>query len=386
MKSLLIFTIIFIFIILIELYLIHLYVNKNHEKDQKEEDLLRVDIPDENVFVCQEINKRVEKLKTMSYEEWIKYNQDNVLVTFKPDKTKHPNSPDEKLYIFIYEQSENKRKFTLRVTYLTEFIDMNENEFIPYVKETSAYFSDHEISSGLGKYIYDLKEWGNGGNCSRYSYLWVDPFNDDSPIIKTAISKRYSKVENGQTINGIVSIGYVSHDLLNISQFYYEIVQNYFLIMVFSLIYFICVFSYYINPNNLYKVIVLLLILNIYVVSSFLTKDIVSNIHTEESKTAQLNSSILGISFLVAAIIFIIQSLQKSTLKVKSTLYNETAFLFCCSLITQMLAMFKITSFMKENDVKVHRIQNQMFFNISIIINIFIFINYFSFIYYNHFK
>ena len=102
-SSLIIITILFIFIVLVQLYLIHLYVKQSHYNENQDEQNVQIDIPDENIFVCQEVNKRVEKLKTMSYEEWIKYNQDNVLVTFKPDKKKYPNSPDEQLYIFIYE-------------------------------------------------------------------------------------------------------------------------------------------------------------------------------------------------------------------------------------------------------------------------------------------
>ena len=109
-----------------------------------------------------------------------------------------------------------------------------------------------------------------------------------------------------------------------------------------------------------------------------MTKDIITNIEYENKKVDNLNASILGISFLVVSNIFILNTLKNNK---TVSLYYESGFLFCTSIIALLLAMFKITDYFTQTDLKKHRLHNQILFNISIIINIFIFFNYFVSIY-----
>lgn len=366
----LIITIIYILIVIAEIYLVNKYVNKQHNNDLKENEEMKNKDKGITDFICNVMAKRLEKLKTMSFKDWIKYNQDNVILEYN----------GQKLYIFIYEKNK-AGSFIQRVTSLTNFVDMLEGSFQEYIKDKSAYFSQHVITKETAKNIYNSIQWDSG--CSRYTYLWVDPFNDYEPILKTAISKIYEKKEDGEMINGFISAGFIKSNIDDTSVFYYELITNYFLVILFLFIYIACVASYFISKKtNGLKVLVLFILLNVYSVLSLISKDTSTTHETEEKKVTDLNSSILGVSFLVAANIFIIQSLKQNKTR-KSFLYNESALLFCLSLVSLLIALFKVSSYFKATDIKTHRIQNQFFFNISIIINIFIILNYFSFIFFH---
>ena len=365
----LIITIIYILIVIAEIYLVKKYVNKERNDDTKENKEREFKDKGIKEFICNELAKRLEKLKTMSFKEWIQYNQDNVIFEYN----------GQKLYIFIYEKNKNDA-FIQRVSTLQNSVDMVEGSFQEYITDKSAYFSQHKITKETAKNIFYSKHWYDG--CSKYSYLWVDPFRDYEPIIKTAISKNYEKKQNGEMIDGFISAGYVNSFIDDTSVFYYELITNYFLVILFIFIYIACIASYFITKKtNGLKVLVLFILLNGYSVLSLIAKDTSTTNETEEKKVTDLNSSILGVSFLVAANIFIIQSLKQNKTK-KSFLYNESALLFCLSLVSLLIALFKVSSYFKSTDIKTHRIQNQFFFNISIIINIFIILNYFSFIFF----
>jgi hypothetical protein len=192
------------------------------------------------------------------------------------------------------------------------------------------------------------------------------------------MNKSFTKEENGIVVKGNIGTGFTELNLVEQSTNYFSVITNYFIVILFLFNYIVVVFSYYITNNNFYESFILFFMLNAYSINSLLSRDIINSAQYEEELTKNLNSSILGISFLVAANIFVIQSLKNE--KIYKTLYNETAFLFCCSLIALMIAMFKITDFKSTIDIKTHRIQNQVFFNLSIILNIFIFLNYFVYI------
>ena len=363
----LIITILYILFVILELYLINRYITSSHEKDILFNKKSDTNNNQEIEFLCNMIKNRLEKLKTMNYNQWLKYNQEHVLINFD----------NEKLYVFIYDLGKDTNTLFLRTHVLDQYLNMEANTFESYVKDKSAYFSQHKNYNIVSKDMYNSIEWDNG--CSQYSYVWSDPLADDRPIIKKSIGKTFKKQENGLIINGYIGIGYTSSILLNTIKYYFEYVQKYFLFLLFFFIYLITIISYYFNGKQMIKCFLLFIILNGYVVFSLLLKDILTNIQYESKLVTELNSSILGISFLVVANTFIINTLKDIK---NNKLFYETSFLFCASLISLMLAMFKISSFFKTSDIKTYRIQNQILFNISIIINIFIFFNYFSSIYF----
>jgi hypothetical protein len=72
--NIIIFTVVYILIVLGELYLTKQYINKAEETEVflKPEEQKKI-----NNEICNELKKRIEKLKTMSYDEWLEYNQNN---------------------------------------------------------------------------------------------------------------------------------------------------------------------------------------------------------------------------------------------------------------------------------------------------------------------
>ena len=374
MKQFIILTILYIVIVSIESYFINKYISNHHIEDKNTNVILNKNNSKQEQFICNELKKRLEKLKTMTFQEWLDYNQEKVLLDYE----------GEKLYIFIYERSthgDNEEDIMfVRTHVLTEYLNMEASVFQDYSNNSkSAYFSQHDNNIIVGKALFYSKE--NDDGCSRYSYLWSDPLDNFRPIIKHSVTKKYKKEENGIIREGTISIGYTSNVLLNTIQYYFELLENYFIVILFLIIYLTCIISYYLNKER-NKAFILFFILNLFCVFSFLSKDIISNIDFEQQKVDDLNSSILGISFLVVANIFIINKLEAG----KKTLFYETSFLFCVSLISLMLAMFKITTYLTQTDVKTHRIQNQILFNMSIIINIFIFLNFFISIFFKKIK
>ena len=238
MISLLIITILYILFVILELYLINRYINSKHEKESDFNKELKTNDIKENEFICNIIKNRLEKLKTMNYIQWLKYNQENILINFD----------NEKLYVFIYELGKDTNTLFLRTHLLDQYLNMEANTFETYIKNKSAYFSQHKNSNIVSKDLYNSIEWDNG--CSQYSYLWADPLANDRPIIKTAIGKTFKKHENGLIINGYIGIGYTSSVLLNAIKYYFEYVEKYFLFILFLFIYFTTIIAYHFNGKQ----------------------------------------------------------------------------------------------------------------------------------------
>jgi len=172
---------------------------------------------------------------------------------------------------------------------------MERSTFESYVKEKSSYFTQHDSNDDVSKDIYNTNEWDNG--CSINSYLWVDPLENYRPIIKRAVSKKFKKEENGEIIKGYISIGYTSSVVLNSLEYYFEILENYFLATIFLFIYLIIVINLYINKKEKIKTIFLFILLNFFSIFSLMSKDIITSVKFEEAKINNLSTSVLGISF-----------------------------------------------------------------------------------------
>ena len=117
---------------------------------------------------------------------------------------------------------------------------------------------------------------------------------------------------------------------------------------------------------------------NAYIAYFMSTVEGVTNLATEQEKVKDINDGILSISFLVAVNIFIIETLKK--VQQKYSLHNESAFLFCVALILLLMALYKKTAYNKIDDLREHRIEKQLMYNLSIFINVFILINYLVYI------
>ena len=367
--NIIIVTILYFISVIFKLSLVNYFIESKKKKNEVKEKSISQNQQEIDSFICEEIKKRVAKLQEMSFKDWIKYNHENIIIYYK----KQP------LYLFISEKTKEKGEdhFILRVSSFKDYVNMNAKEQEINIKNNSSFLNDHPFPISPFKDIYYLNEWSNG--CSVYNFLSTDNVNHDEAILKRALSQVYKKNENGNFITGTISLGYTILDINEQSYSYFSEVGNSFLILLYTFIYIFCIINYYFCNKNIYKTIFLLVVLNVYCTYFMLTSDVIRNLPYEQKMIDGLNSSILSISFLFGVNIFIIQSIEKLKTKYQN-LYNESAFLFCASIISLMISIFQMNDFKNATTLKVQRIENQLFFNLSIIFNIFIIINFFIFL------
>jgi hypothetical protein len=134
------------------------------------------------------------------------------------------------------------------------------------------------------------------------------------------------------------------------------------------------------NRIDMFKPILFLLSTNIYLMVFLSLQAGLTNLKTEENRLVDINTGILAISFLVAVNIFIVQTLSEERRGGKWFLHTESAILFCLSLFLLLLSSVKKTNFFNIEDLRIHNILIQFFFNLSIIINLIVFLNYLIYI------
>jgi Mg2+/Co2+ transporter CorB len=100
---------------------------------------------------------------------------------------------------------------------------------------------------------------------------------------------------------------------------------------------------------------------------------LIGSFASENTKIQNINSSVLGISFLIGVNIFILTSLKK---EVKQKLFIESGLIFSISVILLLVVMFKVTNYMNIRHLMEDRISTQLVFNFAILLNMFVIINY----------
>lgn len=138
------------------------------------------------------------------------------------------------------------------------------------------------------------------------------------------------------------------------------------------------IFLYYSSSqvNKSEKPILFLFIVNFYLLYFLSCQSGLTSTESEINKMTDINSGIMAISFLVAVNIFIVQTLRGDKKTKYGVLHTESAILFCISLILLLLASAKKTNFTNIQELRIHNIVSQFFFNMSILINLIVFLNY----------
>jgi len=323
------------------------------------------------------LNERVKMLDTMSYIEWVEYTNKNVLLEFQ----------GRKYYLYIYEKDKEIHRpnvpssFILRASYQKELLNLDFSDEVKQVNQRYIVLQQFPTNANLIDLMYYMQETING--CNSINYYWEDPFNKRA-IEKKAYFKTFKKNENNKTtITGLIGIGYEVEDL---DYKYSDITLNYvgipFVIFVIFMIFLLTNIMYYtINNPSYLRPGVIFIILNAFLLYQISLIGTITDIPLEQSRIAEINSSTLGMSFLVAVNIFIIQSIRtKSNNKMYTNLYSESIFLFAAALIFLLCSMYKQSNYTEVNGLRKRRLQNQIFFNMSIFMNFGIFINYLLFI------
>jgi hypothetical protein len=128
------------------------------------------------------------------------------------------------------------------------------------------------------------------------------------------------------------------------------------------------------GQKNFWMSLLFLSILNIYIVQYINTREGVTTIDVENTKVKDINDGILSISFLAAVNIYILQTLK--AVKDHRNLHNESAFLFTLALVLLLFSLYKKSNYNKIDDIRTHRIEKQLMYNMSIFVNLFILFNY----------
>jgi hypothetical protein len=298
------------------------------------------------------ITERMHMLKKMSYEEWLEYNNKNIL--FKQN--------DIQYYFFIYEKSNHEKKFILRASYQKELVGYNftvESEMVNHRFTILQMFPPYEH---LPAELYEMDLNTDGFN--NISYHWENPFVQQPVKKKSHFTKFYK-----DNITGIIGMGYSLENLnKTYGGHYFDFMSIYTTILVNILIFVIAIVVYFIGGESTYiKCIVMLTAMHAcYIHQSSLTSSI-TNLTIEQNKLENIYSSVLGLSFLVGANVFIINNVKNT-----DSLKKELTFLFICSIIFLLLVLYKTDNYKSVDDLREIRIRCQLFFNYSILINLII--------------
>ena len=371
---------IFFFIILMFEYLYYYYYLSNWKKFLgKSVNIEKIEFNVNNKDELQKImtnllNERVKLLETMTYLQWLDYNNKNILLEFKGTK----------YYLYIYEKdndlNSNDQNFILRASYQKELLNLNFSDELSVVNHRYIALEQFSTNPNLVEVMYNMNEIING--CNFMDYFWEDPF-DKQAVQKTAYFKKYTKKSNNHLqTTGIIGIGYEVADLdYNYSDIYLNYVGLPFVIFVIFLIFILSLSMYYsINRPSYIRPGLILIGLNTFLMYQISLIGTITDIPLEHLRMNEINTSTIGITFLVATNIFIIKSIRTKHNKIYNEVYSESAFLFAASIMFLLFSMYKHSNYTEVSGLRRLRVQNQIFFNMSILMNFGIFLNFLLFI------
>jgi hypothetical protein len=311
-----------------------------------------------------ELDKRLELLQELSYDEWINYNMKNNYIKIN----------NFKYYFFIYENIEQskfiKSTFVNRVNEDKNIQNMSIKDII----QTNQYkfiFTKYKSDSDFIDNIFLSKD-----KYKKLTYYWYDP-DINSAVKKFSISKNFSK----NNIDGIIGLDYDISILEDDFSLFYNLIDKYSLFFLIFIIFFAAIIINFYDISNLsYTSIILLLISNIYIFYYLGLKEENSNFDIESDKFKFLSDSLLSVSFLIGINVFILTNIKSFCHISKNNLFFNSVIIFCLSLILLLRSLYKTTNYETIESMKKIRITKQLFFNIAVILNVFIIINYFIFI------
>jgi len=383
--------IVYIIILILELLYIYYYLNNWtawNSGSLEAEIKYNIENQDEiNEILHKEINRRIKLLETMDYDEWLKYNNENIYIQVGPYKQHCFIWERTKLYISNDNYSDqNDSSFIYRCTPFKEYLNLSSKkiyERVNYLYLNGIYKSDQNDLDDMWDLSATTSELDIINNLDVY---WLDDFTKTS-IRKKMVFKNFAKTlkpghasDTNPDINeGIIGFGYITQNVeLKYAQPYYAHLKFPFFFMINILFLFISLMLYYSIDDNkdITKPILFLFVTNAYLIYYLSSVSALTDLEYEQNKTININAGITAISFLVAVNIFIVQTLRNNKSMKTSFLHNESAFLFCISLMFLLISSFKETNFGTIEQLRKYNIISQFFFNMSIIVNLIIFLNY----------
>ena len=342
--------------------------NKLHQKNIPTELDTRITYNNENSvnvmsILREKLTERVKLLTSgkMKYDEWLKYNKENV--SFQINGNFY--------YFFTWERGTHKSGSALTYTCIghgnSSYVDLDWENILKDGND-SFVFVKQSIDPKLIPRFFQLGKPGN----QLMKYYWVDP-KEIVPVQKISIvdvipeTKDHHEIAIGtgmdiENLNTYNTIYYIT----NIHKSYTAMISL--LTLIISII--IYIFS---TPNERYKSYVFLIISNLYLVYFWNDIEYHGTNDTEIKKIDDINSGMLGVSFLVGINTYILTHLTKNDHK---DLFIQSALIFSISLITLLVASFKVTDAITADDLIEDRLSHQLTFNFSVLLNVIVVSNY----------
>jgi len=308
------------------------------------------------------INERIELLNKMDYHDWLKYNQKNNIIQLE----------DVKYYIFIYESTELDEKFITRSSYSEDMLNSTFNLQRDIIMNNYFILKMFPPFENLPALMHSMSLNGDGFN--EISYNWINPFIN-RPIKKSSIFTHYKKDD----FNGVIGMGFT---ILDLDVYYGSIYINYLnnftmiflhlVILVVSAILFLMHKSTY---HFLFKSMIILFFSWFFLVTQLSYTASNTDINIETDKLNLISSNILGVSFLMAVNIFIINMLNELTVNVKRIAFsvrNEIVFLFFVVVVFLLISLINKSNYKDVHEIRNVRVFNQLNFNFAIFYNLII--------------
>jgi hypothetical protein len=326
-----------------------------------------------NAAFSKNIKQRIKRLHDTSYKKWLAYNNKYSQYQFQNDHTYN---------VYIYERVPNElgnynntSRFILRSSPVKESLNLAYEDILREIKYTFN-FSVFRPNDELIDTIYQgIRE---PGETREYSYYSVDNQINRAVKINATTGVWEKKNKDGSIVDGVIIIGY---PLLDVEQQYankyYDFLDDWFIraISIGSII--VAFLLYYASKKrHFFSAMAFLVLVNTYLTIFINTTEGITDLASEQAKVTDINDGILSISFLAAVNIFILQTIKRKNVSSSYSLHSETAFLFATGLLLLLFALYKQTNYNTIDDIRVHRIQKQVMYNLSIFVNMFILINY----------
>ena len=355
------------YIVILSIQVAYIWYELNKKTKQTELDL-RIKYDNENsVHVMsvlrEKLTERVRLLTSgkMKYEEWLKYNKENTMIDID-GKT---------YYFFTWERGIHKSGSSLTYTCIghvnTKYIDLDWENILRDGND-SFVFVKQSIDPKLIPSFFQLGKPGN----QLLKYYWVDP-KEIVPVQKISIIDVIPENKDHNEI--AIGTGMDIHNLNNYNTIHYitRIHRSYsVLISLLTLIISIIIYIFS-TPNDRYKSYLFLIISNAYLLYFWNDIEYRGTNETEIKKIDEINSGMLGVSFLVGINTYILTHLTKNDHK---DLFIQSALIFSISLITLLVASFKVTDAITADDLIQDRLSHQMTFNFSVLLNVLVVSNY----------
>jgi hypothetical protein len=321
-----------------------------------------------------EISTRMKMLEHMSYDDWLNYNNKHAVV----------NHGGYEYDILIFERSVNALEnylsnshYTLRANRNVEHLGLS---YADLIRQTNYafLFSLFQPNVDFLETIYKGPRYEDDTNIYAHYTMDSSSYRAVKTNVITGVWKK--EIDSEHIFDGVILLEYSLIDVeIQYSNKYYEFMEMPFIVLVSLGTILASLLLYHSSgQNNFWMSLLFLSILNIYITLYINTREGVTTLDVENNKVKDINDGILSISFLAAVNIYILQTLK--AVRDHNNLHNESAFLFTLALVLLLFSLYKKSNYNKIDDIRTHRIEKQLMYNMSIFVNLFILFNYLVYI------